>query len=173
MRPFPGRALGGEVGGDLWRLEQEGEFLDVHHRCHGAQALGGAGLQEGRVLGAGRQGLLNAKALDSPTGLGRRLPCCGFRARQPFIRTEKGRPSTAGVCSDPLRPPGAARPFMGVSASAGSQAGPGSGPAGHAAHQGGEGLPPKLRWSVWLVASDGARPLPSQPVSCMQPGQAP
>ena len=54
------------MGGDLWRLEQEGEFLDVHHRCHGAQALGGAGLQEGRVLGAGRQGLLNAKALDSP-----------------------------------------------------------------------------------------------------------
>lgn len=56
------------------------------------------------------------------------------------------------------------------SASAGSQAGPGSGPAGHAAHQGGEGLPPKLRWAVWPSASGGARPLPSQPVSCLQTG---
>ena len=70
--------------------------------------------------------------------------------------------------SDP--PPRAARPFVEGSASAGSQAGPGSGPAGHAAHQGGEGLPPKLRWAVWPSASGGARPLPSQPVSCLQTG---
>lgn len=83
----------------MWRLEQEGEFLDVHHRCHGAQALGGAGLQEGRVLGVGRQGLLNAKALDSPTGTGEEASMLQLQSPTAVHQDRKGE---ALHCRGPL-----------------------------------------------------------------------
>lgn len=140
--------------GDLVYWHVWGEFLGVHHCCQVSRPLVEQACRKGSVSGLGRQGLLNAEALDSPTGTGRRLLCVASKPDTRSSGQKRGAP-TAGV-----RLPELQRLFGGPEGALGQ----------------GQGLPTRLptrvrrgfhrlRWAMWPPASGGARPLPSPSLS--------